>query len=172
MITGGGEACKKHLVFACFWAGESKEPGFWHFLDKSIFDPSRLIFFDSFIFSFFIFLIFIFTFWPFLEHFWALWSSETERGGEISMDRPVLSCKGAPGAELGPIWPNMGRKRSGKLEPEARVGRRMWPVRLSSRWACSEQNSRFRVQEVLTIQEVQEIQDPRNPRIKLRRVHY
>ena len=45
--------------------------------------------------------------------YWALWWPETEQGGEISIDRPVWSCDGAVGAELRPIWPNIGRKNGG-----------------------------------------------------------
>ena len=92
-------------------------------------------FFLFFDFHFLFFSILIFTFWPLWDQFWAIWSSETERGGEITMDRPVLSCQGAPGAELGPIWWKMGRKRASlewEMEPEARVSRRMWPVRFDS----------------------------------------
>ena len=66
-------------------------------------------------FLFFYFYVFQFLFsWfgHFRDQFWAIWSPETEQGGEISMDRPVLSCQGAPGAELWPTGWKIGRKRT------------------------------------------------------------
>ena len=41
------------------------------------------------------------------------------------MDRPVLSCKGAPGAELGPIWAKVGHKTA-RLEWNNGVGSQSW----------------------------------------------
>ena len=90
-----------------------------------------LVFFLVFFFAFFIwiiifcffdfllfFSIFVFCFFHFLEapvgpvlgQFWAIWPSETERGAEIDIDRPVFSPKGAAGAEKWPFWPKTGRK--------------------------------------------------------------
>ena len=87
------------------------------------------------IFVFFNFRFFVFFHFleppvcPFFGHFWAIWCSETERGAEIDIDRPVFSSKGAAGAEKWPKWPKTGRK-SGvpghrKMESEADFGRRV-----------------------------------------------
>ena len=106
MTTGGGNNAKHRLACLAF---------FPCFLFAFFICFLFLVFFSIFAFLFNFHFLLFFIFWnhlvgPVLGQFWGIWHSETERGAEINMDRPVFSPIGAAGAEKWPIGPKTGRK--------------------------------------------------------------
>ena len=90
----------------------------------------------DFLFSIFVFSILIFTLWP-LRAIFGPFGVQKRRGEVKSVwadpSRAARELLEPSWGRFGRKWVEKGRVWSGKMEPEARVGRRMWPVRLSSR---------------------------------------